>query len=99
MRLCVLRVACECFSTVLASARAAAPLFSPALKKLLIIFKQFENSLLQEPSFGMGTLDILNSTHAKWAWNRNQQPLGQPSDEVTLVRRPDKCANARSARA
>ena len=29
-------------------------------------------SAYREPSFGHGTLDILNATHAYWQWHRNQ---------------------------
>ncbi|KAK9857590.1 hypothetical protein WJX84_010024 [Apatococcus fuscideae] len=40
-------------------------------------------SAYREPSFGHGTLDILNATHAYWQWHRNQD-----GDRVTADSTP-----------
>jgi hypothetical protein len=58
---------------------------------------QPEWSAYREPSFGMGTLDVLNATHARWAWRANQRSA--PLDEVVFVRKPASCANTRGAAA
>ncbi|KFM25345.1 Purple acid phosphatase 18 [Auxenochlorella protothecoides] len=45
-------------------------------------------SAWREPSFGHGTLDLLNSTHAQWRWVRNKDSVTavDAADAVTLVR-------------
>ncbi len=39
-------------------------------------------SAYREPSFGHGTLDILNATHAYWQWHRNQVAFCKPFRHV-----------------
>eukprot|EP00877_Chromochloris_zofingiensis_P005008 jgi/Chrzof1/14508/Cz09g05130.t1 len=48
--------------------------------------KQPEWSAYREPSFGHGTLDVLNATHAQWSWYKNQWPEGSVADTVTIIR-------------
>lgn len=43
---------------------------------------QPEWSAYREASFGSGTLDLLNVTHALWRWHRNQDTQAVVSDEV-----------------
>ena len=43
---------------------------------------QPEWSAYREASFGSGTLDLLNITHALWRWHRNQDTQAVVSDEV-----------------
>ena len=43
---------------------------------------QPEWSAYREASFGSGTLDLLNATHALWRWHRNQDSQAVVSDEV-----------------
>jgi hypothetical protein len=41
----------------------------------------------REPSFGHGTLDLLNATHATWSWTKNQQGATfSVADQVTIIR-------------
>ena len=44
---------------------------------------QPEWSAYREASFGSGTLDLLNATHALWRWHRNQDSQAVVSDEVS----------------
>ena len=46
---------------------------------------QPEWSAYREASFGSGTLDLLNGTHALWRWHRNQDSQAVVSDEVTSL--------------
>ena len=39
-------------------------------------------SAYREASYGSGTLDLLNTTHALWRWHRNQDSQAIVSDEV-----------------
>ena len=48
-------------------------------------------SLFREPSYGHATLDLLNATHAAWAWHRNQ-------DEASQVRQPRGRGDGRAGR-
>ncbi|KAL0410091.1 UNVERIFIED_CONTAM: putative purple acid phosphatase 20 [Sesamum latifolium] len=41
-------------------------------------------SAFREPSFGHGHLNIVNATHAVWAWHRNDEDVAVASDEVWL---------------
>ena len=43
---------------------------------------QPEWSAFREASYGSGTLDLLNTTHALWRWHRNQDSEAIVSDEV-----------------
>ena len=43
-------------------------------------------SAFREPSFGMGMLNVLNSTHAVWQWHRNQDGDMAIADSVDIVR-------------
>ena len=43
-------------------------------------------SAFREPSFGMGMLNVLNSTHAVWQWHRNQDGDMIIADNVDIVR-------------
>ncbi|WIA11592.1 hypothetical protein OEZ85_011697 [Tetradesmus obliquus] len=43
-------------------------------------------SAYREPSFGHGTLDLLNKTHATWSWTKNQGGAFNVADLVTIVR-------------
>ncbi|KFM27138.1 Purple acid phosphatase 15 [Auxenochlorella protothecoides] len=52
---------------------------------------QPEWSAFREPSFGHSVLDILNDTHAHFAWYRNQDADTSVADEVILVRNPEEC--------
>lgn len=45
-----------------------------------------EWSVFREASFGHGTLDVLNSTHAFWRWVRNQDGEAVAADEVMVVK-------------
>ena len=54
----------------------------------------------QQPSFGFGTLDVLNATHAKWEWRVNTKPLGQEVlDSAMLVRSVVDSPACKAARA
>lgn len=48
--------------------------------------QQPEWSAYREPSFGHGTLELLNATHATWTWTKNQWPAFNVADKVTIVR-------------
>jgi hypothetical protein len=43
-------------------------------------------SAYREPSFGFGSLDLLNATHAHWKWTKNVVPGWKVADEVMIVR-------------
>ena len=43
-------------------------------------------SAMREASFGHGTLDIINSTTARWRWWRNQDGVRVSSEEVLIER-------------
>jgi hypothetical protein len=48
--------------------------------------KQPAYSAYREPSFGFGSLDLLNATHAHWKWTKNVVPGWKVADEVVIVR-------------
>eukprot|EP00878_Enallax_costatus_P047102 GHUV01057496.1.p1 GENE.GHUV01057496.1~~GHUV01057496.1.p1 ORF type:complete len:373 (+),score=76.41 GHUV01057496.1:799-1917(+) len=51
-------------------------------------FKQQPDwSAYREPSFGHGNLELMNATHAKWTWTKNQWPAFNVADEVIIVRK------------
>jgi len=50
----------------------------------------YDWSAKTEYSFGFGTLEVMNETHATWHWYRNQQDLAV-ADNVTIVRPTSKC--------
>ncbi|KAK9826440.1 hypothetical protein WJX81_005915 [Elliptochloris bilobata] len=56
-------------------------------------------SAYRESSFGHGVLDVLNETHALWAWHRNQDGDPVAADSVYVYRDLQRCANKRSAAA
>lgn len=43
-------------------------------------------SAFREPSYGMGVLNLMNSTHAVWQWHRNQDGIMVIGDNVDIVR-------------
>lgn len=43
-----------------------------------------EISLFREASFGHGELDVVNSTHARWTWHRNDDDQAVVSDSLWL---------------
>lgn len=45
-------------------------------------------SMYREASFGHGTLDVLNGTHALWRWVRNQDGQAVAADQQMLVKDP-----------
>lgn len=60
--------------------------------------RQPEWSAYREPAFGFGALDVLNATHAAWAWFRNLDAGAEPADDVVLVRADARaCAAKRNA--
>lgn len=50
-------------------------------------------SAYREPSFGHGTLDILNGTHALWKWHRNQDNNAVATDQAYIIRDTANCPN------
>jgi len=49
-------------------------------------------SALRTSAFGHGTLDILNGTHAEWAFYRNSDQVNKALDKVMLLRlQPQPC--------
>lgn len=40
----------------------------------------------REASYGFGTLDVLNGTHARWTWHRNQDAADAGADAVWIAR-------------
>ncbi|WIA31093.1 hypothetical protein OEZ86_001120 [Tetradesmus obliquus] len=51
-------------------------------------------SAVRTAAFGHGTLDILNATHAEWAFYRNNDAPGVAMDKVMLNRgQPTTCAS------
>lgn len=56
-------------------------------------------SAWREPSFGHGSLDLHNATHATWSWRRNKDAIlsrgeQESADEVVLVRTDCDFGNA-----
>lgn len=49
-------------------------------------------SAYRESSFGHGTLDVINATHALWNWHRNQDGNAVAVDTIYIVRNTT-CAN------
>ena len=45
-----------------------------------------EWSAFREPSYGMGILNVLNSTHAVWEWHRNQDGVMAVGDSIDVIR-------------
>lgn len=43
-------------------------------------------SAFREPSYGMGVLNVLNSTHAVWQWHRNQDGMVVVGDDIDIIR-------------
>jgi len=51
-------------------------------------YQRPEWSAYREPSYGHGVLDLLNATHARLAWHRNQEGAEERGDEAWLERDP-----------
>ena len=49
-------------------------------------------SAFREPSYGLGILNVLNSSHAVWQWHRNQDGALTVGDEVMIIRKGDGAA-------
>jgi hypothetical protein len=47
----------------------------------------------REPSFRHGVLDIMNLTHARWFWNRNQDGISTHADAHYIERLLDGCCS------
>ncbi|KAK9830772.1 hypothetical protein WJX74_006451 [Apatococcus lobatus] len=50
-------------------------------------------SQYREPSFGHGTLDALNATHARWQWHRNQDGVKVAAEDIYVIRDTTACPN------
>ncbi|CAK0736397.1 hypothetical protein CVIRNUC_000740 [Coccomyxa viridis] len=50
-------------------------------------------SAYRESSFGHGTLDLVNDTHALWSWHANQDSNAVARDQVYIVRNTHACPN------
>jgi hypothetical protein len=46
-------------------------------------------SVYREASFGYGMLQVVNSTHAHWAWHRNEDIETVVGDELWIQNRMD----------
>eukprot|EP00887_Chlorella_sp_A99_P002286 scaffold10.g2286.t1 len=55
-------------------------------------------SAFREPSFGHGTLDLVNATHAVWSWRRNVDATSEVAEQLTIERHP-ACKALAGARA
>ncbi|KAF5752492.1 purple acid phosphatase superfamily protein [Tripterygium wilfordii] len=53
--------------------------------------RQPEYSAYRESSFGLGILEVKNSTHALWSWHRNKDYYNIESDIIYMVRQPGIC--------
>ncbi|XP_025012928.2 purple acid phosphatase 15 isoform X2 [Ricinus communis] len=53
--------------------------------------QQPEYSAFRESSFGHGTLEVKNETHALWSWHRNQDIYQVAGDIIYIVREPERC--------
>ncbi|CAK0783284.1 hypothetical protein CVIRNUC_006483 [Coccomyxa viridis] len=47
----------------------------------------------RESSFGHGTLDMVNATHALWRWHANQDGNAVARDEIYIIRDTGACPN------
>ena len=52
-------------------------------------------SAAREASYGHGVLDLVNATHARLGWHRNQDGAAVTADEAWLVRERGACAGRR----
>jgi hypothetical protein len=52
----------------------------------------------RQPAFGHGNLNIINSTHALWTFNRNLDPATTIADQVYIIR-DNTCANKQAPKA
>ncbi|KAL4856311.1 Purple acid phosphatase 18 [Chlorella vulgaris] len=59
-------------------------------------YPQPKYSAFREPSYGHGTLDLVDETHAEWRWHRNQDDGPDTADYVNVVRDP-ACKTKRGA--
>ncbi|XP_019186162.1 PREDICTED: probable purple acid phosphatase 20 [Ipomoea nil] len=41
-------------------------------------------SLFREASFGHGELEVVNGSHARWTWNRNEDDVGVVADSIWI---------------
>ncbi|XP_010440539.1 PREDICTED: purple acid phosphatase 23-like isoform X1 [Camelina sativa] len=55
--------------------------------------RQPDWSAFRESSFGHGILEVMNSTHALWRWQRNQDVYKDDiaGDQIYIVRQPNVC--------
>lgn len=56
--------------------------------------RQPDYSAYRESSFGHGILEVKNETHALWTWHRNQDMYNSTSDQIYIVRQPEKCSSS-----
>ncbi|KAK9915866.1 hypothetical protein WJX75_005427 [Coccomyxa subellipsoidea] len=61
--------------------------------------EQPEWSQYRESSFGHGTFDALNSTHALWSWHANQDGEAVARDQLYIIRDTKACPNRLRAKA
>jgi hypothetical protein len=54
-------------------------------------------SAYREASFGHAALEMLNATHARFSWHRNQDGARAAGDEAWVVRGDERCAGRRRA--
>ncbi|EIE25875.1 Metallo-dependent phosphatase [Coccomyxa subellipsoidea C-169] len=52
---------------------------------------QPEWSQYRESSFGHGTFDVLNSSHALWSWHANQDGVAVARDQLYIIRDTTAC--------
>lgn len=53
--------------------------------------KQPEWSIVREDSYGFGVLEVLNATHLRWQWLRNEDPATVAAD-VAWITKPIGCS-------
>jgi hypothetical protein len=66
---------------------------NPAVPKGYCYASQPIWSQYRDPSFGHGTFDALNATHALWQFHRNQDGNDVIADLVYIVRDTNNCPN------
>ena len=54
----------------------------------------FEWTAKREFSFGYGILDLVNDTHGRWMWHRNQDDKLVVADEIWIERTSTRCASS-----
>lgn len=43
-------------------------------------------SVFRQASYGFGALQVINSTHARWAWHQNADLIPEVSDEIMFTK-------------